>query len=99
MCPPWGDRVWGRVLEVGLGLGVLSRRIAANPRVSKHLILEMEPEIANRCGAGLPVRVGTFPSDVGGEWDCITLDVFDADQLVGEAVELLSDAGAVFVRK
>jgi tRNA A58 N-methylase Trm61 len=98
----WAPRVYGRVLEIGLGLGYLADAVQGNRKVSSHTIVERNAEILERVTA--PARAtlvrGSFPAvELGGRYDCILLDVPDAIALVRPAAELLAPSGILFVRR
>lgn len=103
----WSESARGRVLEVGLGFGLLANAIASRPAVTSHVVVERAPEVVayHRSLGSLPesatVIVGAFPDAElpMGEFDIVYLDIFPDRRAERAALELVADRGALFVRR
>jgi hypothetical protein len=72
------NRMHGRVLTSGLGLGLAAHALAENEAVTEVKVVEQSPEVIELVGPYVDVDVvqGDFWDNLDGEWDFILLDIW-----------------------
>lgn len=95
---PWGEQCFGAVLEVGYGEGLLAADLDANPRVTRRVSIECDPDLELPDDV-LRGRFPLVPQPLTREFDCVTLhlDIVTPELLLAAAHRLRDTGGAIFV--
>jgi len=101
----WAELARGRVLEVGLGLGVNTRRLIERARareLAAFVVVERSREIIAASGIDRRwIFQGEFAEAVkvlGGDWDTILLDYADGRRDLELAAAIAADGAIVGLR-